>query len=109
MCHWTGRSQIQPEEQSSIGVSNDGSGDFMFIESIDESCPDIVVGGMAKIPQSMDWSSKVDFLQTNKAGMQLVFLGTSSGCATPQRGLPSMAFCTQADIWLFDVGKIISA
>lgn len=61
---------------------------------------------MASVPPDMDRSSKVDFLQSNKAGMQLVFLGTSSGCATPQRGLPAMGFCTQADTWLFDVGEL---
>lgn len=58
------------------------------------------------MPADLDDAAKWEYLRVNKAGIQMIFLGTSSGCAGPHQALPSMVFRTQADNWLFDVGRL---
>ncbi|GMH33297.1 hypothetical protein BSKO_01131 [Bryopsis sp. KO-2023] len=89
---------------SSGGYSNPGHKMYV-LDSIDNGIADVCFGGKNLDVDDSSEEAKMDFLQANRGGMQFIFLGTSSWAAAPDRGLPSMAFRTQADTWLFDVGE----
>lgn len=105
ICAFVGDSHQTPSGVGDIAYIQGHPETIQWVKVMDGSANEIPFGGIEKLPDNFDNAAKWEFLLANKAGIQLIFLGTSPGSASPYQALPSMVLRTQADNWLFDVGR----